>query len=62
MLTGDWKGNIIIVMDYKIKIIIKNEDEFINYLLKNNIKELNQESLYKIIKEFKFKFDTEIIS
>lgn len=47
-------------MNYKMIVQIANIDEFIDYLKRNNINELSNETITKIQKEFQFRFNTEI--
>ena len=46
----------------KIEVSIANVDEFISYLRKNNVKVIDDWVIENIIRSFKFKIKTKVIS
>ena len=46
----------------KIEVSIANVDEFISYLKKNNVKVVDDWVIENIIRSFKFKIKTKVIS
>ena len=46
----------------KIEVSIANVDEFISYLKKNNVKVIDDWVIENIIRSFKFKIKTKVIS
>ena len=46
----------------KIEVSIANVDEFISYLKKNNVKAVDDWVIENIIRSFKFKIKTKVIS
>lgn len=46
----------------KIEVSIANGDEFISYLRKNNVKVIDDWVIENIIRSFKFKIKTKVIS